>query len=101
MAGAHANYDFYIQQLENELWQVPPAPMNHVKIIKGWPPQDAPLKLVQLWYKSFPPDQRGLLEKKRSTRLSNKTSNVWSCAEDQILENKNLQNMILNICTGR
>jgi len=33
-----------------------PAPMNHVKIFKGWPPQDAPSRLVQLWYKSFPPD---------------------------------------------
>jgi len=29
--------------------------MNHVKIFKGWPLQDAPSKLVQLWYKSFPP----------------------------------------------
>jgi len=27
--------------------------MNRVKIFKGWPLQDAPLKLVQLWYKSF------------------------------------------------
>jgi len=32
----------------------PPAPMNHVKIFKGWPLQDALLKLVKLWYKSFP-----------------------------------------------
>jgi len=32
------------------------APMNHVKIFKGWPLQDAPSMLVQLWYnKSFPP----------------------------------------------
>jgi len=23
---------------------------NHVKIFKGWPPRDAPSKLVQLWY---------------------------------------------------
>jgi len=29
--------------------------MNHVNIFKGWPLQDAPSKLVQLWYKSFPP----------------------------------------------
>ena len=29
--------------------------MNHVKIFKGGPLQDAPSKLVQLWYKSFPP----------------------------------------------
>ena len=30
--------------------------MNRVKIFKGWPLQDAPLKLVQLWYKSFEKD---------------------------------------------
>jgi len=35
--------------------EVPPDPMNHVKIFKGWTLQDAPSKLVQLWYKSFPP----------------------------------------------
>jgi len=29
--------------------------MDHVKIFKGWPLQDASSKLVQLWYKSFPP----------------------------------------------
>ena len=29
--------------------------MNHVKMFKGWPLPDAPSKLVQLWYKSFPP----------------------------------------------
>jgi len=33
----------------------PPDPMNHVKIFKGWPLPGAPSKLVQLWYKSFPP----------------------------------------------
>jgi len=33
----------------------PPASMNHVKIFKGWPLQDAPAMLVQLWYKSFEP----------------------------------------------
>jgi len=73
----------------------PPAPMNHVKIFKGWPTRDAPSKLVQLWYKTFPPEQRGLVEMKNPTILSNKTSTAWSCAEDQILENKNLRNMIL------
>jgi len=78
-----------------------PAPMNHVKIFKGWPPQDAPSKLVQLWYKLFPSDQRGQVEIKKPTRLSNKTSTAWSCAEDQILENKNLRKIILNICTER
>jgi len=34
-----------------------PAPMNHVKIFKGWPPRDATPKLVQLWYKTFPTEQ--------------------------------------------
>ena len=61
----------------------PPAPMNHVKI-KGWPPRDAPSKLVQLWYKTFPSDQCGQREMKKPTILSNKTSIAWSCAEDQI-----------------
>jgi len=37
----------------------------------------------------------------KTNRLSNKASTAWSCAEDQILENKNLRNMILNICTER
>ena len=41
------------------------------------------------------------VEMKNPTRLSNKTNNAWSCAENQILENKNLRNMILNICTER
>ena len=77
----------------------PPAPMNHVKIFEGWPPQDAPSKLVQLWNKTFPYDQRGKAEMKIPTRLSDKTSTAWSYAEDQILENKNLRNMIWNICT--
>jgi hypothetical protein len=48
--------------------------MNHVKIFKGWPSQDAPSKLVQLWYKTFPTDQHGQVEMKKTTRLSNKTS---------------------------
>ena len=56
--------------------QDPLAPMNHVKIFKGWPPRDAPSKLVQLWYKSFHPDQRGLVKMKNPTKLSNKTSNA-------------------------
>jgi len=49
-------------------WLNPPAPMNHVKIYKGLPTQDAPSKLVQLRYKTFPPDQRGLLEMKNPIR---------------------------------
>ena len=46
----------------------PPAPMNHVKIFKGCPPRDAPSLLVQLWYKTFPPDQRGLAEMKKPSQ---------------------------------
>jgi len=60
------------RQRENDGEQ--PAPMNHVKIFQGWPPQDASSKLVQLWYKTFPPDQRGLVEMNTPTRLGNKTS---------------------------
>ena len=52
----------------------PPAPMNHVQISKGWPPRDAPSKLVQLWYKTFPLDNGGQAEIKNPTILSNKTS---------------------------
>ena len=52
----------------------PPAPMNHVKIFEGWPLRDAPSELVQLWYKTFPPDHGGQAELKNPTRLSNKTS---------------------------
>jgi len=63
-------------------------PMNHVKKIKGWPLRDAPLELVQLMYKTFPPDHYGQVEMKTPTILSNKSSTAWSCAEDQILENK-------------
>jgi len=44
--------------------QFPPAPINHVKIFKGWSLLDAPSKMVQLWYKTFPSDQRGQLEMK-------------------------------------
>jgi len=60
-------------------------PYESCKIFKGWP--HTSFKLAQLWYKSFPPDQRGQAEMKKPTRLSNKTSTAWSCAEDQILEN--------------
>ena len=52
----------------------PPTPMNHLKILKGWPLRDAPSKLVQLLYKTFPPDHIDLAEMKNPTRLSNKTS---------------------------
>ena len=52
----------------------PPAPMNHVKLFKGWPLRDAPTGLVQLWYKTCPPGHDGRVEMKNPTRLSNKTS---------------------------
>jgi len=44
----------------------PPAPMpvNHVKIFKGWSPPDVPSELVQLWYKTFPPDHIDQVEVK-------------------------------------
>jgi len=56
---------------------------------------DLPSNLAESRY---PPDQRGLVEMKNPIKLSNKTSTAWSCAEDQILENKDLRNMILNMC---
>jgi len=62
--------------------------MNHVKIFKAGPREMPHQTLVQLWYKTFPTDHDGRLEMKTPTRLANKTSTAWSCAEDQILENK-------------
>jgi len=44
----------------------PPAPMNHAKIFKGWPSQDASWELVPRWYKSFPPG-RFLAEMQKPT----------------------------------
>ena len=76
-------------------------PYESCKIFKGWPRRNAFSKLVHREYKSFPPDRFCQVEMKNPTRLSNNSSNAWSCAEDQILENKNLRNMILNICTER
>ena len=76
-------------------------PYQSCEIFKGRPRWNAFSKLVHRQYKSFPPDRFCQVEIKNPTRLSNKTSNAWSCAEDQILETKNLQNMILNICTER
>ena len=58
------------------LMGTPPAPINHVKIFKGWPPQDAHSNLIQLRYKTFPPDHGGQAEMKNATRLSHKTSFV-------------------------
>jgi len=46
----------------------PPTPMICVKIFQGWPPRDAPAKLVQLWYKTWPADNYGWLEMKMCQR---------------------------------
>jgi len=81
--------------------RVPACPYESCEIFKGRPRRNALLKLVHRQYKSFPTDRFCQVEMKNPTRLSNKSSNAWSCAEDQILENKNLRNMILNICTER
>ena len=61
--------------------------MNYVKIFEGWPLPDAPLELVQLWYKNISPDHDAQVEIKNPTWLSNETSTTWSCPEDQIMEN--------------
>jgi len=49
-------------------------PYESCKNIEGLALRDAPSKLVQLWYKTFPPDHDGQVEMKNPTRLSNKTS---------------------------
>jgi len=77
------------------------SPYESCEIFEGRPRRNAFSKLVHCQYKSFPPDRFCQVEMKNPTRLSNKTSNAWSCAGDQILENKTLRNMILNICTER
>ena len=62
----------------------PPAPMNHVKIFKGWP--------LRSWYNCgtnhFHQADFCLAEMKKPTMLSNKSSTAWSCAENQLFENK-------------
>jgi len=60
--------------------------MNHAKILKGQPCQDALSKLVPDWYETFPPDHTDLVEIYQPTGMSNKTSIAIWCAEDQILE---------------
>ena len=62
-------------------------PYESCKIFKGRPRRNAFSKLVHRQYKLFPPDRFCHVEMKNPTRLSNKSSNAWSCAEDQILEN--------------
>jgi len=63
--------DFFFYDLFIDL-SGPPAPMNRDKLCKGCPPPDAPSKLVQPLYKTFPPDQRDLVE--MQGRSSYKTS---------------------------
>ena len=67
----------------------PPAPMNYVPIFMGCLPK-CPFRsntaVVQNISNHCHLD--GRLEMKTPTTLSNKTSTTWSCAEDQILENK-------------
>jgi len=83
----------YVLRAESSsLFPDPPAPMNHVKIFKGWPLQDAPSKLVQLWYKSFPPGRFLPVGNEEANYVeSNKRSTAWSCAENQIFEKSSEQ----------
>ena len=74
-------------------------PYESCKIFKGRPSRNAFSKLVYRQYKSFPHDGFCQYEIKKTTGLRNKHRTAYSCAEDQILENKNLRNMILDICT--
>jgi len=74
-------------------------PYESCKILKGRPRWNAFSKLVHRQYKSFPSDRFCQVEIQNTTGLSNKLSTAQSCAEDQILENKNIRNMILDICT--
>ena len=60
-------------------------PLWIIQIYSRAGPPEMPLRN---WYKTFPPDHIHLVEMKNPTRLSNKTSTAWSCAEDQILENQ-------------
>ena len=64
------------------------GPYESCKIFKGRARRNAFSKLVHRQYKSFRSDRFCQIEIKNPTRLSNKTNNAWSRAEDQILENK-------------
>ena len=67
---------------------IPPAPMNHVQNWRA-DPSEMPF---QTWYTAntdhFRLTDFCQVEIKKTTGLSNKPSTVYSCAEDQILENK-------------
>jgi len=68
--------------------RIPPDPMNHVQICKGQPHWFALWEPVPHWYKTFLPDHIDLAEMKNPAGLSKRISTAYSCAEDQILENK-------------
>ena len=72
-------------------------PYASCKISKGWPPRDAPSKLVQLWCKTFLTDQCGLLEMKNPTGFQYR---MILCGGSDCGE-LNLRNIILSICTER
>ena len=61
-------------ELNQKDFNLPARPYESCKIFKGWAPRDAASKLVQLWYKTFPADQRGHVEMNKPTRFSNETS---------------------------
>jgi len=87
--------------LSTFLFLVSARPYESCKIFKGRPRRNAFSTLIHRPYKSFPPDRFCQVEIQKPTGLSTKPSTALSCAEDQILENKNLRNMILYICTGQ
>jgi len=93
----HTSYEWHLSCIIS----MTTRPYESCKILKGRPHRNAFSKLVHRQYKSFPSDRFCLVEMKNPTRLSNKTNNAWSCAEDQILENWILRNIILNVCTER
>ena len=57
----------------NTLETLPPDPMNHAKIFKGWSPRHGPSELVPQWLKTFSPEHFVHVEMKKPNRLSNKT----------------------------
>jgi len=48
----------------------PPDPIHHAKRFKGQPYRCALSELVPKWYKTFPPDQNGLVEMNQPTGVS-------------------------------
>jgi len=101
----HTSNQYIYTKNENEKYSLlsgkAARPYESCKIFKGRPRRNAFSKLVHRQYKSFPPGRFCQVEIKNTTGLSNKPSTAQTCAEDQILVNKNLRNMILYICTGQ